>query len=202
MTGNNVTLSGRLAEHCNSSLAYVAVRGAVEAVTTNLVFLVILVRKRVHICEIRHSLVEAGIKHSNLRNVHNLLALNDTLKVCRVVKRTEVAALLNDSLRLLGNENRARKLVAAVKNSMTNRANFSNRLNYTKLLIYESIKNELKRLCVSGHSHRELVILSAGNLELEAGLAADFLADTLSDYTLILHIDKLELERRATSIDN
>ena len=146
--------------------------------------------------------MEAGVEYRYLGNRHNLLALDDTLKVCRVVKRTEVAALLNSSLNLLGNENRARELVTAVKNSVSYSANLVNRLDYSELFVYESVKHKLKCLCVSGHGNGELIILSAGNLELEARLAAYLLANTLCDNCFVVHINKLELKRRAACVDN
>ena len=191
-----------LAEKLYGSAANEAVRGAVEAVTADLVLLIVLVGNAVHINVIGHSAVEAGIKYRNLRNRHDLLTLYDTLEVRGVVERAKVAALLDDSLYLVGNENRAGKLLTAVKNSVTYSADLINRCDNADLGIYESVKNELKCLAVSGKRALGLVILLAGNLELESGLAADLLANTLCDYLFIFHIDELELERGAACVDN
>ena len=191
-----------LAEKLNCSAADEAVRGAVEAVATDLVLLVILVGNAVHICVIGHRAVEAGVKYGNLRNAHNLLALYDTLEVRGVVKRAEVAALLDNSLNFLGNENRARELLAAVEDSVTYRTDLIDGCDNAELRVNEGVKHELERLTVSGKRGLGLVILSAGNLELESGLAAYLLANTLCDNLFVVHIDELELERGAACVDN
>ena len=81
-----------------------------------------------------------------------------------------------------------------MNNSVSNSTDLGNRLDNAHILVYESVENELKSLCMCRHSNSSLVILSAGNLELEARLAADLLADTLCNNLLVIHIDKLELE--------
>jgi hypothetical protein len=146
--------------------------------------------------------MEGCIKYRYLRNGHDLLAFYDTLKVCRIMKRAKVAALLDDSLNLIGNENRAGKLCATVKNSVSYRADLRGGLDNASLLGNESIENELKRYCVVRHIGCCLVGILSGNGILESGLAADLLANTLCNYRLVLHIDKLELKGRAACVNN
>ena len=195
VAGYDVALISRLAEHSDSALRNVLVRCTVEAVATHLVLLIVLVRNSVHIRGSGHCLVEGSIKYCYLRNGHDLLALNDTLKVSRVMKRTKVAALLDDCLNLIGYKNRAGELIAAVNNSVTNCADLCSGLNNTHILGNESVKNELKSYCMVRHIGCCLVSILTGNGIFESGLAANLLANTLCDYRLILHIDELELKR-------
>ena len=77
---------------------------------------------------------------------------------------------------------------------MTDSADFLNRGYNAELIINEGCKNELKSLRMSRDVCCNLVILSSGNLELESGVSAYFLADTLCDNRLVIHIHELKLK--------
>ena len=80
------------------TLGYKAVACSVETVSSDLVFLIILMRQTVKICLLRHCLMKSGIEYANHRHVrHQFLAGIDTDQVCRVVKRCKIVALF-DSL--------------------------------------------------------------------------------------------------------
>ncbi len=117
------------------------------------------------------------------------------------MKRTEVYALLYYCLNLIRYENRARELLSAMEHSMSYRSDFINRLNNTELLINKSCKHKLKRLCMSRNIDRYLIILLALRLKLKTAISADFLADTLCNNLLCIHINELEFKRRASCIN-
>ena len=74
------------AQNLSSLLGYIRVAGSVEAVTSDLVFLIILVRQTVHISFLRHGLMESGVKYSyHGSGGHQLLACIDTDQVSRVM---------------------------------------------------------------------------------------------------------------------
>ena len=96
MAGNNLKLLRLLSEDSSGSKSYITVARSVEAVAADTVFLVIFVRKRIHIRIVGHRLMEPGIKNSNLRNIaHDLLAGVDSGEVVGVMQRSELAAFLN-----------------------------------------------------------------------------------------------------------
>ena len=112
--------SGR-PSHLSSLLRNVLVAGAVEAVATDLVLLVILIRYCVHIVGLRHGLMECGIEYCDHRNIraHNLAASLDAGQVRRIVKRCQRYAVLDSLEDLLGDDNAVREELAAVYNAVT-----------------------------------------------------------------------------------
>ena len=114
MAGYDLTVFG-IAEKLNALLAYEAVGCTVEAVAADAVLLIILVGESIHISIVGHCLVEACIEYGNLGNAgHDLLAGLDARKVCGVVKRSEVNALLDSFLDLIIYKNRAAEFFTAV----------------------------------------------------------------------------------------
>ncbi len=87
-------LAGVYAEEFAHTTTHIAVACAVEAVTTNAVFGIIFIRKSIHKCLGGHSLVESGIKHTNLGYIgHQLGDSVDTGHVGRVVQGRDIVAL-------------------------------------------------------------------------------------------------------------
>ena len=79
-------------------------------------------------------------------------------------------------------------------------------LGAASLMLF-SVASSLRQLiiasAVTGLAYGFAFMLSRHvNLELEAGLTADLLTNTLCNYALVVHIDKLELKRGATCINN
>ena len=146
----------------------IAVRSAVEAVATDSILLVQLVRNSVHICLIWHCLVESGIKYSHLRNARKCLfnRLN-TFEVSRVVKRSEFDALNNHLFYFWSDKHRLIKLLAAVYYTVTYRLHLIQRCDATDLLIHEAIQNQLNTYGMLWHSLLNLHFLTIGEFDLQ-----------------------------------
>ena len=88
MAGNNFNILFGLVFKRRHTVAYKAVGGAVRAVFTDAVFLVILIGQGIHISLRRHCLVERGVKYNHLRNfiAEGFNAGADCKHVRRIVK--------------------------------------------------------------------------------------------------------------------
>ena len=94
MSGYNLLFLRIYAQELTHTCTHVAVTCAVEAVAANRIFLVQLVRKSIHVCVVRHRLVERRIEHGYLRYTRqNLLDRINTLQVSRVMQRSQFYAL-------------------------------------------------------------------------------------------------------------
>ena len=101
------------------------VAGAVEAVLTNFIVLIVLVRNRVHVRVIGHGRMERRVEHGNLRRVrHSLHARLDTHNVCRHMERTEVDVAFDKFKRFVVDTCAFFKNNAAVEHSVTDRRYF------------------------------------------------------------------------------
>ena len=176
--------------------------GAVEAVAANLILLVVLVGQCVEISLLRHAHAESRIKHSDIRlSGHSGLAGFNTHEVCRIVKGGQIEAVRNRLLDVLINQNGRTVIRSAVNHTMTDCGNLIRALDDTVRRIDQRLHDKLNRLLVSRHSDLELILLAARRRMCEQrALDSDSLAETLREHTLILHIDQLILERRASAV--
>ena len=82
---------------------HIAVAGAVEAIATNAVLLVQLVRNGIHECLGRHGLMEGGVKHTHLGQArHQFLHGIHALQVGGIMQRGQVRTLLKGLQHLIG----------------------------------------------------------------------------------------------------
>ena len=68
-----------------------------DNIFTDFIFVIIFIWDRIHICFLRHSLMESCIKYGYVwLSWHQFHTCTDTHKVCRIVKRSQVTALFNN----------------------------------------------------------------------------------------------------------
>ena len=177
------------------------VTGAVEAVATNPVLLIVLIGQRIEICLLLHAHAESRVKDSNIRRSgHSRLAGFNAHEVCRIVEGSQMA-VRNCLLDVLINQDGRAVKRSAVNHTMSDCGNLIRALNHTVVGIDKSLHDKLNRLLVSRHSDLELILLAARRRMCEQrALDSDSLAETLREHTLILHIDQLILERRASAV--
>ena len=139
--------------------------------------------------------MERRIENSNHRSLrHQLLAGTDTDQVCRVVKRSQVVALLDSLDSLFRKQRGGRELLAAVYHTVSYGANLGKALNNARLLIGEGIQNHLDRLGVGRHRRNRNLFLAAGRLVSNlASLNSDSLAEALCKDCLCVGVDELVL---------
>ena len=81
--------------------------GTVCTVLADVIFGVVFLRNCIAVCIIRHSLMECGIKDTNVRNIlENLAGCSDTLQVGRIVQRGKRNTFFNTSLNRIVNQGR------------------------------------------------------------------------------------------------
>ena len=86
-----------------------------EAITTNAIFFVILIRESIHICVIRHCLVECCVEHTYLWHVRqNFSDSSHTFEVSRIVKWSEGGACLHLFDNFWSDNNRCVEFFAAM----------------------------------------------------------------------------------------
>ena len=90
-----------------------------ETVAADAVFVIVLVRECIHICILRHALMECSIEDSHLRNCRkNIRYGPDTEEVGRVVQRCDIRAFLNLCNHVLVYELAAEELFSSMNHAM------------------------------------------------------------------------------------
>ena len=177
-----------------------------EAVTAHAVVGVIVVRQGIHKGLGGHGLVERGVKHADLRHVlaHDLDAGVDAGDVGRVVQGGEGSAVLQRLHDLVGDEHAAGKLLAAVDDAMSDRVDLVHGAHNAVFQAGELVDDRSDGLCVAGEGNIlvEDGLVSDQRGVLEMTVDADALAQTLGEKLLILHVDELILQRRASRVDD
>ena len=206
MAGNDLQLLNGLAQDLSAALGNIAVRGAVEAVTTHLVVLVVLIGNGIGVSLCGHGLMERGVEHGNHGNAgHLLLAGLDADDVGGVVERSQGVALLNGSHNLVGDDHGGSELLAAMDHTVANCVDLLHGSDYAVLGIHQSVEHGCNGLGMGGHCHVNRVQLF---LALDLGLVgeltvdADALAQALCQKIAGGGIQQLVLEGGAAGIDN
>src|SRR5262245_35044610 len=110
----------------------IAVRSAVKAVAPHLVTAIELIRNCVKISPFWKSLMKSSVKNRNLGKAWTKdvpCGLN-TLYICRVVQRCQLDAIFDAAKHLLGYENRVSEPLTAVNDSMSNRVDIGDAMNF------------------------------------------------------------------------
>ena len=136
MANDDLQILIGLSGHLSSLLGYEAVGGTMETIASYFILLIVFIGKAVQICLLRHGLMESSIKNSCHGSIgHQLLAGTDTNQICRVVKRSQVIALLDGLHGLIGQKGRGRELLAAMYDTVSNGTNLIQALNNAGLFI-------------------------------------------------------------------
>ena len=169
-----------------------------EAVSSYLVFFVVLKRQCIHIGLLGHCLMESCIENSYHRCAgHKALAGVYADQVCRVVKRSQIGHFLDRLDNLVCDDYRGCELLAAMDDSVSHCSDLAKRFQNACLLVGQGA--QYKAYCLIVIRHRDLIEFLAGIVCLvlisDAGTVhADSLAKALSQELLGLCIDDLELQ--------
>ena len=171
------------------------VAGAVEAVATHLVLLVVLVGQCIEIGLLRHAHAESRIEHSDIRLAgHSRLAGLNAHEVCRIVKGSQVKAVRDCLLHVLIDQHRLVVICSAVNHAMADCRNLVRALDDTVGRIYQRLHDELNCLLVARHSCLDLILFAARRcVGQQRTVDADSLAESLREHALVLHINELIL---------
>ncbi len=203
MADDDLALS-RIAEELDGTLGNETVGGAVEAVTTEAVLLIILGGDGITVCLGGHGHVESCIKDGDLGLTgHNLLTGFDAHEVCRIMEGAQRDAVTDGLLASLINDAGCNKLHAAVENTVTDGVDLVSGLYNTQFGIDQNCHNSLNGLCVGGHGKlTDFLNVTVRNLVGQSAVDADTLANTLCEYIAALGIHELILQGRAACVNN
>lgn len=150
VAGDDVQFFYRFVQHFCRFLGYIEVAGAVRAVTTDAVLFVQVVRQGVEVRLFRHSLVERGVKYSNVfvfQLWERFQSFFDTDQVSRVVQRCKRSCIFDTLNNRLIDHYGAGILFAAVYDTVTDSSQLRRQFWF---LCQNSINDKVERFAVSG----------------------------------------------------
>ena len=203
VAGYDLEILDILAHSVSESLAYKSVRCAVEAVLSYVQLLVALVGKTVHERLLRHGGMERGIEYDYLRSRSRnyLLACSQGERVGVVMYRCELCEVVYLLDNFVCNEGGLAEDLSALYYSVAYGGDLTHAVDDLALAGGEYLNELLERLGVG----RELTVsLDCPAVErgvLDMTIDTDTVAVALCNNALVLHIDKLVLQRGAAGID-
>ena len=177
---------------------------AVETVTTNRIFLVQLVGQCIHVCIIRHGLVESRIEDSHLRHARQTLLYRvNTLQVSGVMQRSEVHTLNNLRLHFRRDEHGLIEFLASMDYAVTHRVDLLEVLDASDLRIHQFLENQLNTYGMLRHRLLEFHLLAIRQFDQQERIRqTDFLDTALRHHALALHVEEFVLDTTAAAVEN
>ena len=170
MAGDNLLVCSINTKELTRTLRNITMACAMETITAHTIILIQFIRNSIEICVLRHCLMERCIKHTNLRQVrHQLRNGLHSLKICRIVKRSKVTALLKYLQNLIVKNNTLVELLTAVHHAMTDSIDLAKVFDYTNFRIGKQREDELHTFCVLWDVVHHLLLLAIGKLYLHKG---------------------------------
>ena len=136
-----------------------------ETITTYTIFFIQSIRNSIQICIIRHSLMESGIKHTNLRNIRqNGRDCIYTFQVSRIVKRSQVIAGNKSVQHFPSQQYRLAELLTSMHHTVPHGVDLIQRFDRTIFRAYQCIQNKLYTYSMFGDIFFQN-LLSAADLD-------------------------------------
>ena len=143
MAGHNLRLFPVLADESGGLFGHVLVTGAVEAVATDAIFLIIFVWQGIEIGLGGHGAVERGVEHCRHRDARkHFLHGRDALQSTRIVQRGKVDEFLDQVNDVVVDEDAVAELLAAVGHAVTDGVDFLQVLDDTHLRVDQSLEHQ------------------------------------------------------------
>ncbi len=203
MTYDDLQRIPRLSEDLRRPCRHIVVARAVKTVATDLVLLIVLIRKPVQIRLLGHGLVKSGVKHCHHRHVrHDLPARVDADQVRRIVERCEVIALLDGFQHRVVDDYGGGKLLPAMHDAVADCTDLAERLDDPVPCIRQRIDHEPDRHGVIRHRRLDLYLVPARGCVCEHTFVdTDALTEPFCEHFLRAAVDQLVLERRTPTVD-
>ena len=204
MADNDLQLACGLAHQLNGALGNKAVRGAVEAVAAQMVFLIILGGNGIAVSLRGHGHMEGGVEHGDLRRAgHDLLAGFNAHEVGGIVQGAEGDAVADGLLAGFVDDAGGDELVAAVQDAVADGVDLLDGLDHAVLRIDQDGQDGFDCLGMGGHRNiaHDLDVLGR-NLMGQTAVDVDPLTQTLGEDLAGFRVHELILQGRAACIDN
>ena len=181
----------------------VTMRRAVRTVFPHRVFLVELVRQRVHVRLRGKRLIERRIEHGNHgRFGHMVLTSPDSHDGCFVVKRCELCHLVDFIDDVLVDDNGTVEILSALDDAVPNRINLIERVDGLGWTAGKRFKDQHDSCIMIGHGHFFTVLVATEPEFVDSMIRTDAVAKTLREQLLRFNFDELILERGRTCVDD
>ena len=192
-----------LTGHLGVTLAHIPMGSAVEAVTANLIFLIIFIRNGKHIRLGRHGQMEAVIEHRHLRHIfaQHVDAGTNALQVSRIVQRGKIVEALDPGDHALVHQAGFIEQSAALHDTMPHRGDLAHGIEHLALALAQHLLHLLKSAGVSGKLNLVAEFTARVGRAADRTARADALANALCDHALVGHIKQLIFQRRAACVD-
>ena len=174
----------------------------VEAVATNSILLVQLIRQRIHVRIVGHRLMESRIEHSHLRHARQrLLYRINTFQVSGVMQRSQLGALHNHLLHLRRDNHRLVELLAAVHHAVPHCLYLFQVFDAANLLVHQRVQNQLNTHRVLRHLFLDNHLLAVGQLHLQERIGqTDFLHAALCQHAMVSHLKQFILYTATSAV--
>ena len=149
MTSNDLLSFRSYAQVLTYTLWNITVGSSVETITAYCILFIQFIRNSIHICIVRHSLMERCIKYTYLRNIRKNSGNSiHTFQVGRIVKRSQVIASGKSFQYFFVQQYRLTETFASVHHTMTYRIDFFQRFDCPIFRINQCIQNKLYSYCM------------------------------------------------------
>ena len=203
MAADDLGLLVRDADHFSSLGSHIFVAGAVETVTTDFLFGITLVRKRIQESFGGHSLMEGGVEDAHVLDVREQFLHHVDAEQRGGVVQGRQFAKLGDLLALfVADDHTAVEILAAVRHTMTHRVDFVQGLDDTVHRVGQSLEHQPHAHFVVGNGGLHVIFVLAHGLVGElTHLQTDAFNKTFGQqFRLRLHFQKLILDGGAATI--
>jgi len=183
--------------HLRGALAHEVVAGAMEAVATDVVFLVEELRHRIAIGMLGHGLVERGVEHGDLRQLREQCEGGiDTDQVGRIVQRRQLRVGTDGREDFVGDQAGAGEVLTAMHHAM------ADAIDLAASGFLRQRQQLFQRGEVSGSGYFQALLFVA-QLPVKHGFrAAQAFGQALQGESRLSFVDQGELDRRATAVDH
>ena len=145
-------------------------RGTMEAVSSDFILFVQFIRQRIQIGHLIHRLMEGRVKHRYLRYArHCPFTRLYSDQVRRIMKRRQLAALVDRFFHIFVNEHRFAKKLTAVYHPVSYSFDFIHAVDHAVLFVYQCVDNHLDRVGVVLHRFFDDNLLLTGRLKFITG---------------------------------
>src|SRR5271165_3614675 len=175
----------------------VAMRGSVEAVSTDAMPSIEVIRNGVQVRLLWNRMVKRSVEYGHLGNVlaEELSRRHDALDVVRIVKGRKINAVFNSLQDLVVDKGRLREQLAAVHNAMPNRLNVTRTLDLgDSRFVGGNVADQVvqRRRNVAQRS-RELLSRFGALLESDYRLPTDAFHLAAADALIFLLLDPIQI---------
>ena len=177
--------------------------GAVEAIATDAVLLIVLIGDGEHVSLFGHGLMEGGIEYRNHGGIlaEYFLAGLHSGSLRRIVQRAEVTESKDILDNLIGYQSGNLVLLAAVEHAVTNSIDLLHAVDNLAFAGGQHIDQSQESLLMGGEGQILFYLHTICSLVLDAAVHANALAQALSQNALVSHINELILQRGASCVD-